>query len=210
MKYLTLLSYNNQVIKIFKNFISCRIILALLLIWIGFLTGCGSRTVSSDDVEFTVNKNLISTDLFSEEGFQVAPPLGWKASRPDLQLSFNLPNQFSPELKAVYTSDSSDCILMISGLPETNTDLPPDLLTNPDKYFNRDSLWNVIQPSKFHYHTFDCFQFVLQNSETVLFKLILANTDLKYELDYIIPRNRISETVKSVESSIGSIQYIEP
>ena len=49
----------------------------------------------------------------------------------------------------------------------------------------------------------------MQNPETVLFKLILVKSDLKYELDYIIPRNRISETVKSVESSIGSIQYVE-
>jgi hypothetical protein len=108
-------------------------------------------------------------------------------------------------LLAIYKSDSTNCALIISELPETNFDILRGLLDKSNSYPIRDSIWTNVQSSVFRYKTYEIIQIVSQNSNLIVFKLLTHRLSELYELDYIIPRSEININMQSVESSIGSL-----
>ncbi len=109
------------------------------------------------------------------------------------------------KLLAIYKSDSTNCALIISELPESSYDIIKGLLSKDNYYHEQDSIWTKIQSSIFIYKTYEIIQSVFQNSDLVIFKLLAHRLSEFYELDYIIPRSEIEKNIQSVESSIGSL-----
>lgn len=181
-----------------------RIISILLFSFI--IISCRTSKSKPETVEFNVNNSLLSDSSFeSKAGFSVKPPRNWHLNNKyNLDFKNQLWNQTQTKLLAVYKSDSSNCALIIS---ESNVDF--NLLTSELKKSDfvpkKDSIWLSIQPSSFTYGKFDIVQFVYQNSDLVIFRLFVHNSDEILELYYIIPRDEINKNVQSVESSIGSI-----
>jgi hypothetical protein len=109
------------------------------------------------------------------------------------------------KLLAIYKSDSTNCALIISELPESNYDIIKGLLSKTSSSPKQDSIWTNVESSLFIYKSYEIIQVVSQNSELVIFKLLTHRLSELYELDYIIPRSEININMQSVESSIGSL-----
>jgi hypothetical protein len=172
-----------------------------------FLFSCQQANKKVTEAEFSVNKLLLSDSSFkSNDGFIISPPGRWfKTGSYDSVLRAKTSYRADNKLLAIYKSDTADCALIISELPETTFDAVKGYLNKTESYPGKDTIWTNVQSSVFKYKSFEIIQFVLQNSELIIFKLFTHRSSELYELDYIIPRNEINKYLQSVESSIGSM-----
>ena len=157
--------------------------------------------------EFKVNRSLLSDSSFaSKTEFRINPPKNWlKTESFNSELQNKVLYRLDNKLLAIYKSDSTNCALIISELPETNFDIIKGLLGKTNSYPKKDSIWTNVQSSVFMYKTYEIIQIVSQNSNMVIFKLLVHRLSELYELDFIIPRSEININIQSVESSIGSL-----
>ena len=171
------------------------------------LISCQNFKEKVVEVEFNVNKSLLSDSSFiSKTGFSINPPKNWlKTESYKSDLQNKILNLLDNKLLAIYKSDSTNCTLIISELPETNFDIKKRLIEKPNSYPKQDSIWTKVQSSIFKYKTYEVIQIVSQNSELIIFKLFTHRLSELYELDYVIPRSEITSNMQSVESSIGSL-----
>jgi hypothetical protein len=179
----------------------------LPLISIFLLISCQQKNKKTVIAEFNVNKSLLSENAFvSNTGFSVFPPKNWlKTDIYNEELQKKILYRLDNKLLSIYKSDSTNCVLIISELVETNFDKIKDLTNKYGKSSGPDSTWLNIQPSIFIYKNYEVVQIVFQSAELVVFKLYVHHLSGLYELDYIIPRDEINSKMQSVESSIGSI-----
>ncbi|HEY5591913.1 MAG TPA: hypothetical protein VIK55_12950 [Paludibacter sp.] len=171
------------------------------------LISCQQLKKKVVEVEFNVNKSLLSDSSFiAQTGFSINPPKNWsKTESYNSELQNKILYRLDNKLLAIYKSDSTNCILIISELPETNFDIIKRFLEKPNSYAKQDSIWTKVQSSIFKYKTYEVIQIVSQNSELIIFKLFTHRLSELYELDYVIPRSEINLNMQSVESSIGSL-----
>ena len=157
--------------------------------------------------EFKVNRSLLSDSSFaSKTEFRINPPKNWlKTESFNSELQKKVLYQLDNKLLAIYKSDSTNCALIISELPETNFDIIKEHLSKTNSYPKQDSIWTSVQSSVFLYKTYEIIQIVSQNSDLLTFKLLTHRLSELYELDYIIPRSEIEINIQSVESSIGTL-----
>jgi hypothetical protein len=181
--------------------------LTMLSVFLLLFLSCqksGKKVISA---EFNVNRSLLSDSSFvSKTGFSVNPPKHWsKTESYNSELQKKVLSHLDNKLLAIYKSDSTNCALIISELPETKFDIIKGLLGKTNSYVRQDSIWTNIQSSVFKYKSYEIIQIVSQNSDLVIFKLLTQRLSELYELDYIIPRSEININMQSVESSIGSL-----
>jgi hypothetical protein len=181
--------------------------ITLLSVFTLLFISCQNSTKKVISAEFKVNRSLLSDSSFaSKTGFTITPPKNWsKTESYNTELQNKLLYRTDNKLLAIYKSDSTNCALIISELPESNFDLIKGLFVKSNSYPKRDSIWTNIQSSVFRYKTYEIIQIVSQNSNLIVFKLLTHRLSELYELDYIIPRNAIDINIQSVESSIGSL-----
>jgi hypothetical protein len=149
---------------------------------------------------------LSDSSFVSKSGFSISPPRNWlKTESFNSELQTKVLYHLDNKLLAIYKSDSTNCALIISELPETKYDNIKGLLGKTNSYARQDSIWTNVQSSVFLYKTYEIIQIVSQNSDMVIFKLLTHRLSELYELDYIIPRSEININMQSVESSIGSL-----
>lgn len=175
------------------------------------LPSCSQVAENSDPreaIEFTVDSNVLSDNMFTagHGAFSIRPPRYWEQADSLVMASLHMEGLPGRCLLTMFKNDSSHCALVISDLAGTNPSLFQSIQENPSAYLNKDSVWSHIQPSSFFLKSYHISQYVLQNDQSLLFKLFVRGKGMKLELDYIIPRENIQNNIKSVESSIGSIQ----
>ena len=181
--------------------------LTILFVFSSLFISCQQSNKKVVSAEFKVNKLLLSESSFvSKTGFSIIPPKNWsKTENYNSEVQNKVLYRMDNELLAIYKSDSTNCALIISELPETDFDIILGLMDKSDSYPKRDSIWTNVQSSVFKYKTYDIIQIVSQNSNMIIFKLLTHRLSELYELDYIIPRSEININMQSVESSIGSL-----
>jgi hypothetical protein len=181
--------------------------LTILSVFFLLFLSCQKSAKKVISAEFNVDRSLLSDSSFvSKTGFRINPPINWsKTESYNTELQNTVLSQLDNKLLAIYKSDSTNCALIISELPETNFDIIKGLLGKSNSYARQDSIWTNIQSSVFKYKTYEIIQIVSQNSDLVIFKLLTRRLSELYELDYIIPRSEININMQSVESSIGSL-----
>ena len=157
--------------------------------------------------EFRVDRSLLSDSSFaSKTGFSINPPKNWlKTESFNSELQNKVLYRLDNKLLAIYKSDSTNCALIISELPEANFEIIKGRLGKTNSYSKQDSIWTNVKSSIFMYKSYEIIQVVSQNSNLVIFKLITHRLSEVYELDYILPRSEININLQSVESSIGSL-----
>jgi len=160
-------------------------------------------------VELNVDNSVLSDNLFkSKTGFTVSPPKDWNLTdKYNLELENQILNQTKNKLLAVYKADSSNCALIISE-PDIDFNSLKSVILNTGFNPEKDSIWLSVQTSFFTYKQFEIVQSVYQNSELLIFRLYIRELKELFELDYVIPNEDINKTVRSVESSIGSISKL--
>ena len=181
--------------------------LTILSVFLLLFISCQKSNKKVISAEFKVNRSLLSDSSFtSKTGFSINPPKNWfKTESFNSELQNKVLYRLDNKLLAIYKSDSTNCALIISELPETNFDIIKGLLGKTNSNTKQDSIWTNVQSSVFRYKTFEIIQIVSQNSNLVIFKLLTHRLSESYELDYIIPRSEININMQSVESSIGSL-----
>jgi hypothetical protein len=181
--------------------------LTILSVFLLFFISCQKSNKKVISAEFKVNRSLLSDSTFaSKTGFSINPPKNWsKTENYNSELQNKVLYRLDNKLLAIYKSDSTNCALIISELPENNFDIIKGLLGKTNSYPKQDSIWTNVQSSIFRYKTYEIIQVVSQNSNMVVFKLLTHRLSELYELDYIIPRSEININMQSVESSIGSL-----
>jgi hypothetical protein len=153
--------------------------------------------------DFSINKSLLADSPFVSKGFSISPPKSWsKTENFNSELQNKILYRTDNKLLAIYKSDSTNCALIISELPESNFDIIKGLI---DNYSRQDSIWTDVQSTVFMYKRYEIIQVVFQNTELIIFKLFTRWQSELYELDYIMPRSEINLNMQSVESSIGSL-----
>jgi hypothetical protein len=179
----------------------------LVILFCLIFLSCHRSDKNIVEAEFTVNKSLLSDSSFiSKTGFSVYPPKDWlKAESYNTELQNKIQSRLENKLLAIYKHDSTNCTLIISELPEANYKLIKQFSEKHNLNLEGDSVWTNVQSSVFRYKTYEVIQIVSQNTEMINFKLYTHRLSELYELDYVIPRNEIPTKVKSIESSIGSL-----
>jgi len=180
---------------------------AIISVFSLLLISCQQPDKRVISVEFNVNNSLLSdTSFVSKTGFRINPPKNWsKTESYNSELQNKILYRTDNKLLAIYKSDSTNCALVISEVPETNFDFIKGLLDKSNSYPNRDSIWTKVQSSNFKYKSYEIIQVVSQNSDLIIFKLYTHRLSESYQLDYIIPRSEMNRNIQSVESSIGSL-----
>lgn len=181
--------------------------LTILSLFLLLFISCQESDKKVISAEFKVNRSLLSDSSFAlKTGFSINPPKNWtKTESYNSELQKKVLYRLDNKLLAIYKSDSTNCALIISELPETNFDILKGLLNKTNSNLKKDSIWTNVQSSTFRYKTYDIIQIVSQNSNLIVFKLLTHRLSELYELDYIIPRSEININMQSVESSIGSL-----
>jgi hypothetical protein len=181
--------------------------LILLAVFTLILASCQQSKEKVVEAEFNVNKSLLSESSFvSKTGFTIYPPKNWSETDSySSELQNKILNRLDNKLLAVYKSDSTNCTLIISELPDMNFENIKALFKKSNSFAASDSVWTKVEYSLFKYKTYDIIQIVSQNSELIIFKLFAHRLSELYELDYVIPRNEINVNMQNVESSIGSL-----
>jgi hypothetical protein len=179
----------------------------LSFLFILLLISCQQHGAKVVEAEFNVNKTLLSDSTFtSRTGFSINPPRNWfKTARYNSELKNKILYRLDSKLLAIYKSDTTNCALIISELPESDFVLIKRLLGTRKPSLAQDSVWTNVQSSFFKYKTFEVIQVVAQNSKLIVFKLYTHRLSELYELDYVVPRSEINFNMQSVESSIGSL-----
>lgn len=189
---------------------SKNIVFWCVLLFTAVLLSCNNNAnkKNADTVSFTINKSLLSNQkyLAPNESFSVYPPKDWnRIEAYDSEIGQMLSNQLDSSLLAMYVHDASNCMLIITDMSKKGAEFVEAVLKAPDTFYNKDSTWIDIQSSNFEYKSYTINQIVFQNADLVVFKLFIHSLSELYELDYIVPRAELNNFVKSVESSIGSI-----
>jgi hypothetical protein len=174
----------------------------------GFI-GCAPGLSNDNDHEMTfhVDASLLSTIPYLSEssGIGLYPPAGWISADSSHLLPEGVSEKLFSEMKAVYYSPETESILLIQDFPVADTALVKRIAENPTAWYNSDSTWTSMMSDTFKYKGFNIQQFVLQNAQLVVFKLFVHNQPGIIELNYVVQPGVGPETMKSVESSIGSI-----
>ncbi len=171
-----------------------------------FLVGCKQDTKQVDNAvvaEFQVDTTLLHVIPYynKKNNFSVNYPKGWQP----LEAVSNLDSLrlAHPNGKGITNFGDDNGFLNISVLREANKN---DIL---DK-FAKDSIWINVQNSSFQHNCFNINQYVLQNAEWLCFQLFCRDESATQNvvLTYAIKREKIATIVRSIESSIGSLNCL--
>lgn len=166
-------------------------------------------------MSFDIRPELLGESYRDPElGFSFSLPKGTHAVPDSVQdlVQQNLTDMlFSDTLlvlpKKFFLNHEQNVLCIVSHLPQVSAE-PENIAAYcaaiEDKLAGSD-----FQHGNYRYRDFHVFQFRAIFKEFVLFKLFLPQQNEKsFQLDYILPKQYYNETIKAVESSIGSLTKI--
>jgi hypothetical protein len=168
---------------------------------------------------FNVDQELLATDTMTDTGlsFQMQYPAGWTI----LDESFR--KQLTPQILvgsysparivsgAVHPVDSS--MLLILDVRQVDSSFFSNLKEHYEVVLNQENTWLNVQLETFSHHCFIVDQYVLQNERLVQFRLQCRRKDRdaqqpQLEVYFFLNRSNIQNNIKSVESSIGTLNCL--
>ena len=202
------------------NKILCSVLFIIFLLSIySCINKNNSRNLENSTIVtealFNIDTSLLGLLYANEKlDFQMHIPKNWLSLTPvNLALvnkGIQSTNEFL-DIKKIYRDTNTESAVMvidITGIINNDID---------SNYFNsfQTSQWEKIEVNEYLTKPFKVRQYTLQNQENIVFKLFFMrhsrlkdNVFVNFEIDFIIPRLMVEQSVKSVESSIGSINYL--
>ncbi|ROL58313.1 hypothetical protein D9V84_00855 [Bacteroidetes/Chlorobi group bacterium Naka2016] len=189
-----------------------KIMFTILLILFTFCNRNENKN-NSNELFFAIDTTLISSPLtFNDIGIKISVPKKW--DRLDLKkiefhsinriFSTNTSSQDTLRVLGIFADTLYKCYLFVSEVIASKElsyllNLFDSSLTNMNKFKNL--------KGEFQKNGFLITQYLLQNQELVIFRLLSKSQNNRiFQLDYIIPRMFYDEKVaRAVESSIGSL-----
>lgn len=206
---------NFQPVKVRLPFISSLVILALMVF------SCRQTGNQPEVVEarFNVDQELLESAPITDKdvSFKMQYPQGWER----MEESFS--NQLAEHILAgpyasarivsgaVHPVDSS--MLLVLDVSQMDSTFFAELKQDYETIFNQDQLWMDVQLESFTHNCFIVDQYVLQNEQIVQFRLQCRRKDSntqqpELEVYFFLNRLHIHNNIKSVESSIGTLNCL--
>jgi hypothetical protein len=198
---------------------SCLWAIALVMV---SMSACKNKSRNDQqhviEAEFQVDSSLLSKQAYldSSLNFKIKAPVAFVKLRSSVIDSMVYQNNSevykNTKLLFAYSHPSESWTML--GLDVTKVDAKVFLRLKTDyqSLLNKDSVWTNIQLQTFEYKSFSIDQYVLQNAVNISFMLVCYNSTIKekplFVLIYYIKQSELQQTIKSVESSIGSLSYI--
>lgn len=177
------------------------------LLWL-----CGSCTHvtperTSGDMMFHVDTARLAQQPFYSEIAEIGvyPPAGWEVADSRHFFSDTIVSNLFADIKAMYYAPEEESMLLVQDYPSSDTALINRIFTDPNVWYNSDAAWISVMTDRFTYKNFPIRQIVLQNPQIVVFKIFISHKPGILELNYVVKTGASPETMKSVESSIGSV-----
>ena len=185
----------------------------LVIIMLFSTISCDSNNEINDEfviIEFNVNNNLLSDkSALIENIFQITFPTDYnKIENVNFQkvksiIDFDTTAYFQLSLVTIYNSLSGCSAILSKILSENNVFNEIDSSYN-NLLFDNFKTKNI-NKSKIKINGINSIQFIITTIDKVIIKLIFKIKGFYYQLDYIIPFSIYQEKLKSIESSIGSL-----
>jgi len=185
----------------------------LVIIMLFSTISCDSNNEINDEfvkIGFNVNNNLLSDKSASIENiFQITFPADYnKIENANFQkvksiIDFDTTAYFQLSLVTIYNSLSGCSAILSKILSENNVFNEIDSSYN-NLLFDNFKTKNI-NKSKIKINGINSIQFIITTIDKVIIKLIFKIKGFYYQLDYIIPFSIYQEKLKSIESSIGSL-----
>jgi len=179
-------------------------------------SGNGQEAVQAS---FNVDQALLEKDPLTDTAlsFKMQYPAGWEM----LEDSFRnrlaeqiLTGRYAPARivsGVVHPVDSS--MLIILDVSQVDSSFFSNLKENYAVILNQDNRWLDVQLETFTHHCFTVDQYVLQNEQLVQFRLQCrkkgdVSLQPRLEIYFFLNRSTLKENIKSIESSIGTLNCI--
>lgn len=201
------------------------VIVVSLLLVTSMCTYCGSDEVSENtDIVPELHFDIDMTKLGevyrqNDYGITLYPPKGWELVPADVlqqlktQSSKNASAQeVSFEPINMFFNEENQSILSIAHIIEVNKQgiSDRDLLKKYQELLTSKIDSSRLKKGEFFKDGIHFVQFLIQDGERVIFKLLVRNVKNQLiELDYIVLKSVYSSEVKAIESSIGTISFVK-
>lgn len=171
------------------------------------------------EARFNVDQKLLESIPLTDTAlsFKMQYPEGWDLL--EETFSWHLAEQilvgrYAPARivsGAVHPVDSS--MLLVLDVSQVDSTFFSDLKKDYENIFNRDQHWINVQLETFAHNCFIVDQYVLQNERLVQFRLQCRRKDSKaqspqLEVYFFLNRLNLNNNIKSVESSIGTLNCL--
>ncbi len=175
-----------------------------------FIISCNTDDFNQKKVgmQFYVDTSLLANSIYLENSnISLKPPIDWIliSEEESTQLSIAIKdgdNIFEILLSNVFKSKNG-ALMIISQVQSKVNDfgyIPPDYKELLTQQFNIKDIPSL----KFPINEIPILQYIINTDEYVIIRLFVGS-HIKFQLDYIIPRNIYEKELKKIESSIGSI-----
>ena len=165
-------------------------------------------------VEFQIDSDLLAPPIrLTKTGQKIFPPIGWHRQSNEMIASlqetissgFDTTVMDIPEVTAYFIGRDSTNFLIVSilGFSHDFSFLPPDFAD----YLSDDGK-KKIQIDQYKINSLKVRQYVIETPIAVNYKLFCLTSINTLQLDFILGKESNEETVHSVESSIGSLKYV--
>lgn len=177
------------------------------IFWMCASCNYGIPERSSVDMMFHVDTARLAQQAFYSNTAElgVYPPAGWDSADSRQFFSDTIANNLFAGIKAMYYAPEQENMLLVQDYPSSDTALVNRIFKDPNTWYNSDSTWSSVMSDSFIYKSLAMQQIVLQNPQLVVFKIFIRNQPGILELNYVVKTGASPETMKSVESSIGSV-----
>ncbi len=188
-------------------------------ILIGCLVGCKQSNPQKRTYEtlvFNVDRTRLEPAITDTTlKLEIAAPKGWKAIDDAMlvQVIDGLGDKFTQGLQMVprwvFVSESSRAMCVVSRLEGVKVTPDETLLKTLETACLAQFPKAIVQRTIFMKGAFRVHQLMVGASDFVLIKLVCdAHESPVFEVDYVVPRDVYEAELRSIESSIGSINLI--
>ena len=187
----------------------------LVLLSIVLISCTNTRDEVKDTLVFNIDSSRIApVEKIDSSGITFHPPLNWKEVDSDmsekLMKSVNPLNEKSVKFIykpiKIFLEQSSFSILSVGTvLPSVDTDTSANNLKNYESIVSENFAESILKEGSFYKNGAEVYQYLIQKSNLISFKLIFEFGNVIYQFDYSCPQKNYEEQIKSIESSIGTI-----
>ncbi|MBN1756449.1 hypothetical protein JW877_09590 [bacterium] len=171
----------------------------------------------SDQLSFSIDSSLIGEAITDARyGVRFHPPVDWIPLNHELfkQVGEELEGQFGDQAIRVFplyllTMQDYGCLLSLTQIRNIETGSAPEL-AEYESMLNQKFRGEQISKTQFTKGKIKFTQFLIKHQNMVNFKLLFYNQkgDL-LQVDYVLPFQVYASEIKSIESSMGSIELLE-
>jgi hypothetical protein len=200
------------------------VIVVSLLLVTSMCTYCGSDEVSENtakapELQFNIDMAKLGAVYQQDDyGITLYPPKGWELVSAEVfqqlkeQISKNISVQeVSFEPIDMFFNEENQSILSIAHIIDVNKQgiTDQDLLKKYQEFLTSEINSSLLKKGEFLKDGIHFVQVLIQDGDRVIFKLLVQNVKNQLiEFDYIVLKSTYNSEVKAIESSIGTISFI--